>query len=105
MSWPQYQRGCCVVDGEQVYLTPTQTEILSVLLIRRGSVVSRDELWELVWPDPDDAPDAKNIDVQVCKLRHRIGGVIENEWGRGYRVPLPGKEADRLHCHDLRNAA
>lgn len=105
MTWPQYQRGCCVADGDQVYLTPTQTEILSLLLIRRGHVVSRDELWEMVWPDPDLAPDIKNIDVQVCKLRQRLGGVIENEWGRGYRVPLPGHEAEKLHYRDLRKAA
>jgi DNA-binding response OmpR family regulator len=100
MTWPQYRRGCCVADSEQVYLSPTQTEILAVLLLRRGRLVAREELWELVWPDPDEAPDIKNIDVQVCKLRQRIGGVIETEWGRGYRIPLPEKEAA-----DLRRAA
>lgn len=106
MTWPQYQRGCCLVDGEQVYLTPTQTELLSTLLIRRGCLLGREELWELVWPDPEYAPDIKNVDVQVHKLRQRLGGVIESEWGQGYRVPRPGDEADQLHYRDqIRSAA
>jgi DNA-binding response OmpR family regulator len=105
MTWPQYRRGCCLLDGEQVYLTPTQTEIIAVLLVRRGCVIEREDLWEWVWPNPDAAPDMKNIDVQVCKLRQRLGGVIENEWGRGYRIPLPGHEAGKLHYRDLRHAA
>lgn len=100
MTWPQYQRGCCVVDGEHVYLTPTQTEILVTLLLNRGRLFDREELWEIVWPDPDYAADIKNVDVQIHKLRQRLGGVIESEWGRGYRVPLPGHEADQLHYRD-----
>jgi DNA-binding response OmpR family regulator len=95
MTWPQYQRCCCTVDGEHIYLTPHQTELLAVLLIRRGRLVTREELWEAVWPDPDFAPEIKIVDVQICKVRQAVGGIIQTEWGRGYWIPRPA-DADRL---------
>lgn len=91
MTWPQYQRGECTVDGRPIFMPRLRTEILSTLLMRRGCVVSCYELSDLCWPDPDDMPDRPedNVKVHVCKLRTQMPDVIETVWGRGYRIPLP----------------
>jgi DNA-binding response OmpR family regulator len=42
---------------------------------------------------PHDWPDAKILDVQVCKLRHLLPQreYIETVWGRGYRLSEEGR--------------
>lgn len=86
MTWPQYRRGSCSVDGIETYLTPHETALLSILLVRRGSLVTHEELYEMVWTDPDNAPEPKVVEVYICKLRKKVPGVIETLWGRGYRI-------------------
>lgn len=90
MTWPQYQRGECTANGQRLYMPPLRTEILSTLLIRRGHVVSLDELADVCWPDPDYMPEApeKNIMVHISKLRALIPGLIETCWGRGFFIAL-----------------
>lgn len=94
MSWPQYQRGECIVDGDRVYFWPIAMVILSTLLLRRGCVISAYELADLCWPDPDFMPvdPEKTIMVHVCKMRRAVPDVIETDWGRGFYIPLPDEQ-------------
>lgn len=91
MTWPQYQRSECSVDGEVVLLSPTQVAILSALLMRRGDVLSAQDLIEQAYPDPNDAPawEGSALKAHMCHLRRRIGDAVRTECGRGYFVPLP----------------
>jgi two-component system cell cycle response regulator CtrA len=47
----------------------------------------------------DDEPDAKIIDVFICKLRKKLANAsggqdyIETVWGRGYVLREPTKQA------------
>jgi two-component system, cell cycle response regulator CtrA len=47
----------------------------------------------------DDEPDAKIIDVFICKLRKKLANAsggqdyIETIWGRGYALREPTKQA------------
>jgi DNA-binding response OmpR family regulator len=104
MTWPQYRRHECTIDGVTVRLRPQQAELLSVLLV--GSPVGflhADALIEGVWPDPDREPDtAENcIAVYIGQLR-RLGVTIEARFhcGRsvrqhnGYRIPVTARAAD-----------
>ena len=90
MTWPQYQRGSCTVDGEEVYLGPLEAQILSILLIRRGHCVTKEEMFDQLWPDVDTAPMPKTVDVHICKLRRKVPGVVETVWGRGFIIYRPG---------------
>lgn len=44
-----------------------------------------------------DKPEIKIVDVQICKIRKKLGTLgleVVTEWGRGYRIALA--EAERL---------
>jgi len=76
---------------EQVLnLTPKELELLHCLLERRGEVVSRRELLELVWGYRFD-PGTNVVDVHVARLRGKLGVVgledlIRTRRGLGYVV-------------------
>ena len=59
-------------EGELVQLVPKAVEMLHALLERRGSVVDKDELMKLVWPDTvvEEVGLARNISL----LRKALGG-------------------------------
>jgi two-component system, cell cycle response regulator CtrA len=86
------------VDDQLVPLTGKEYAILKLLSLRKGSVLTKgmflDELY-----DETDEPDAKIIDVFICKLRkklaHATGGshYIETVWGRGYVLRDPAATA------------
>ena len=68
-------------------LTPGMMPILLCILLRRGSVVSINELVEAAYPDPDAAPDWDKVTtwVQLHHLRKRVPGIL-NLRGRGYMI-------------------
>lgn len=59
--------------GMAVPLTATASAILAVLLERRGTVVSADELAALVWPGAAPSHDA--VHRAVTRLRRRLAGL------------------------------
>ena len=75
-------------DGGAVRITPLQGRLLDALCRRRGQVVPRAELLDLVYGDAYDGGD-RAIDVQVSRLRRRLaplgaGELISSYRGLGY---------------------
>lgn len=74
-----------------VDLTRTECELLLVLALRRGQVLSRHELVTDVW-DTSWVGDERIIDVHIGNLRRKLGtdskgrGFIETVRGVGYRM-------------------
>lgn len=69
----------------------TRTEAMVYRALASSSGVVRLERFMLaLYSDRiDDPPDAKIIDVLICKLRKKLerwGGTIETAWGEGYRL-------------------
>lgn len=89
MTWPQYLRAECSFRGQVIKLgRGIQTEILLYLLITRR-LISKQELLEFIYPDPDFEPDyaAENIKKNMCLLRRRFPcKVIENRYYYGYTL-------------------
>ncbi|MBK1873701.1 response regulator transcription factor [Marinobacter sp. 1-3A] len=72
--------------GMPVSLTAQEFRLLSHLVHAAPRVVSRAELTEHVY-DGDTEPDSNVIDVQVSRLRRKLGSrSIETLRGRGYRM-------------------
>lgn len=72
--------------GLPVPLTAQEFRLISYLIHAAPRVVSRTELSEHVY-DGDHEPDSNVIDVQVSRLRRKLGnGSIETRRGQGYRV-------------------
>jgi len=77
-------------------LTGREAQVLSALV---GAVrlMTRDDLVRALYVGtgpPNSWPDAKIIDVMVCRIRQRLAralpedapNIIETVWGRGYRI-------------------
>jgi DNA-binding response OmpR family regulator len=59
------------LDGAQVDLTRREFDLLAYLMSRPGEVVTRQELLQHVWQNPDG--DEKIIDAQLSWLRRKLG--------------------------------
>lgn len=74
--------------GEALCLSPREFDILTILVERYGSVVSRDYLFDHLW-GLGFAGEARLIDRHVMKLRQKLqdgANQIETVWGVGYRL-------------------
>lgn len=74
------------VNGEEILLTPTEFQLLSVLVKNAGIIVPRATLLERIWDIDGDFIDDNTLTVHVSRLREKIGkDRIETVRGVGYR--------------------
>lgn len=79
------------VAGARVHLTSKEYQIVELLSLRKGSTLTKEMFLNHLYGGMDE-PDAKIIDVFICKLRRKLtnasGGknYIETVWGRGYAM-------------------
>jgi DNA-binding response OmpR family regulator len=90
-----------VIDGERVWLTPREMEVLKALAEHAGRLLSRATIFEIVWQRPFDRGD-RSVDVQIARLRSKLRRVapgwscIHTHQGGGYRFdPQPKAQAKR----------
>jgi DNA-binding winged helix-turn-helix (wHTH) protein len=82
-----------IVDGRRVQVESKPLEMLRELLLRAGSVVSKDELLDRIWPDVTVVE--ASLPTAVRKLRvalsdhRRKRSIIETVSGIGYRLAVP----------------
>ena len=75
-----------LVDGMPLTLTSHEFKLLSLLMQRKGQVLSRTELSEHSYPQDGDR-DSNTIEVFVGRLRKKLPpGLIETVRGMGYRL-------------------
>jgi DNA-binding response OmpR family regulator len=75
------------IDGQVVDLTRKEFDILYLLLKRKGSFISRNEILEKVW-DENVIVTERNVDVNIARLRKKIGvfgNYIKGKTGYGYQ--------------------
>lgn len=65
--------GLLKLDEQIVILSPTETELMAVLVPRLGKVVSREELVATVWPGQDANP--RVLNRHLVNLRKRLDGL------------------------------
>jgi DNA-binding winged helix-turn-helix (wHTH) protein len=58
-------------DGKEIHLSPKAFDLLRVLLARRPNVVSKEELFQQVWPDSYVVE--ANLNVVVGEVRRALG--------------------------------
>lgn len=86
------------VGGQPVHLTVKEYDIIEILSLRKGAVVSKEAFLNHLYNGGDE-PEPKIIDVYICKLRKKLeeatGGdhYIETVWGRGYILRDPAAAA------------
>ncbi len=79
------------VDGEEINLTPTEFEILKLLMQNEGKVLSPKEIYRRVWNDTAYAAEG-TVAVHIRHLREKIE-INPNEprylkvvWAHGYKI-------------------
>ena len=76
------------VGGEDVILTFKEYELLHILLVNKGVVLSRDKLMNEVW-GTDFEGETRTVDVHVRTLRQKLGYAgeyIETVRNVGYKI-------------------
>ena len=97
------------VAGQSVHLTGMEMTALEMLMLRKGSTVSKQALLD-AWYNGRDEAESKIVDVIICKVRAKLGASskhITTDWGRGYRAeddpapPTRAEESSRWRCMKL----
>ena len=74
------------LDGVPVHLSPQEIRLLSVLLHRKGTLVSQGELADQIYGDGIER-DTNAVEVLVGRLRRKLGAeLIETRRGFGYLI-------------------
>ena len=79
----------CFINERPLALTPTEFQILRILLEHNGGVVSSEELFHRIWKDEYYTKSNNTITVHIRHLREKIGGnadIIKTVWGVGYKI-------------------
>ena len=84
--WLDTRAARVLVGGQPLVLTSHEFKLLSLLMQRKGEVLSRTELAEHIYPYDSDR-DSNTIEVFVGRLRKKLPpGSIETVRGLGYRL-------------------
>jgi DNA-binding response OmpR family regulator len=79
-----------LAGGKPLDLTVRELELLTALVERSGRIVSREELYRVVWGESYRKAD-RSVDVYVGKLRQKLAdalpgqSLIHTHFGFGYR--------------------
>ena len=78
------------VDGDEVYLTPTEYDILRLLMQNADQVFSPREIYQRVWQDEPYGAES-TVAVHIRHLREKVEinpaepRYIKAVWGQGYK--------------------
>lgn len=73
-------------DGQPISLTFKEFELLRLLVSRRGTVLTRDEILSAVW-DYDFVGETRTVDMHIKALRQKLGdGYITTVRSVGYKM-------------------
>lgn len=76
--------------GRPLRLTVRELDLLTALAERRDRIVSREELYRVVWEEPYRKSD-RSVDVYIARLRQKLdeavpgAAYIHTHFGFGYR--------------------
>lgn len=85
------------IDEKPLHLTGKEYSMLELLSLRQGSTLTKEAFLNHLYNGIDE-PEAKIIDVFICKIRKKImeategENYIHTEWGRGYVLRPPKGE-------------
>jgi DNA-binding response OmpR family regulator len=90
----QFITGNVWVDGKMTEtLTRNEYDLLSLLYTHKGAIVSKQEIWQVVWPERSELDNAA-LEKLVSRLRVKIESDPNNPQhlltirGRGYRLAI-----------------
>ena len=81
------------VDGRDVRITRREFDVLEMLFLHRGSLVTKRDFLQRLY-GAEEGPDSRTLDVFICKVRRKLAAAgaaefIRTAWGRGYMAEEP----------------
>jgi DNA-binding response OmpR family regulator len=76
------------LDGQKIDLTPTEFRILELLLRKKGTVLTREQILDHLWGDEKTVID-RTIDVHIRHIREKLkdlGRYVKSVRGIGYKL-------------------
>ena len=79
-----------LLAGQELQLTPKEFDLIALLAVDPGAMVTRREILSEVW-DPHWYGTSKTVDVHIASLRKKLGSPtwIETSRGVGFRLAVP----------------
>ena len=80
------------VDGKTISLTPTEYNILCILMKQKGRVLSAEQIYKAIWHAETIGVEENVIAVHIRRIRMKIENdpkrphFVKAVWGVGYRV-------------------
>lgn len=84
--WTLHDHGRLTGEGSDVQLPPKEWQVLRLLLVSGGALMTKDRLLELAWPQGEVAEES--LTRCIYSLRKYLGvdkGLIKTIYGQGYR--------------------
>lgn len=84
----------CFLNERALTLTPTEFQILQILLEEKGRVVSAEELFYKIWKDEYYSKSNNTITVHIRHLREKLNDTMDRPkyiktiWGVGYKIEI-----------------
>lgn len=82
----------CRLDGKVIRLTPSEYDILRILLEHKGEVVSSEDIFHSLWSDEYYSKNNNTVTVHIRHIREKLGNQEEKDkyiktvWGVGYKI-------------------
>ena len=89
------------IQGRRINLSNKEYQMLELLALRKGTALTKEMFLNQLYGGMDE-PEAKIIDVFICKLRKKLAAAsgnhnyIETIWGRGYVLREPNEHALKM---------
>ncbi len=86
------ERKRVTVDGKTISLTPTEYNILHILMKQKGRVLSAEQIYRAIWHVRSTGYEENVIAVHIRRIRMKIEHdpkkphFVKAVWGVGYRV-------------------
>ena len=81
-----------MIGNENLKLTPTEFDILFLLMKNKGRVFSIEQIYNIIWDEPYMKSSSNTVMVHIRKLREKIEKdtanpeYLKTEWGVGYKI-------------------
>jgi len=81
-----------ILDGKEVTLTPTETNLLHILYRQKGHVVSPDTLIARVWPAEEVYEETLRVHMHRLRKKLQLATYLQTERGIGYSFVVPDED-------------
>lgn len=81
-----------ILDGKEVALTPTETNLLHILYRQKGHVVSPDTLIARVWPAEEVYEETLRVHMHRLRKKLQLASYLQTERGIGYSFVVPDED-------------